>query len=176
LLNVRKHAGGPRGTRGAPAGFVDSCSSAPWFGGFERPEELAFGAGAARAEWLRTSGSAEPPVVAPDSWLLRVSYERGRSTSMRFREGDSSAPGTGGAVVAHSPGTSARQLTLADPGEAFIVSNVRRASAPSCGFASPLPDSAPRRALASSRNVPVRRILASRCSTPGRAIARAMAA
>jgi REP element-mobilizing transposase RayT len=71
--------GGPRGTREPPAGFVDSCSSAPWFVGFERPEELAFGAHAARAEWLRTSGSAEPPVVAPDSWLLRRSPQRVRS-------------------------------------------------------------------------------------------------
>ena len=32
LLNAHKHGSG------APAGFVDGCSSAPWFDGFARPE------------------------------------------------------------------------------------------------------------------------------------------
>jgi REP element-mobilizing transposase RayT len=73
LLNVRKHARAPR----APvAGFVDSCSSAPWFRGFSRPEGLAFGAARARAEWTRAHGSAEPPVVPARSWLLRVGHRR----------------------------------------------------------------------------------------------------
>lgn len=70
LLNVRKHALARR-RDGVPAGFVDSRSSAAWFRDFARPEELAFGAHAARAEWLRTSGSAEPPVVEASLWLLR---------------------------------------------------------------------------------------------------------
>jgi len=59
-----------------PAGFVDSRSSAAWFGGFGRPEELAFGALEVRSEWLRTSGSSDPPVVEPSSWLLRVGQRR----------------------------------------------------------------------------------------------------
>jgi len=99
LLNARKHArasersrtlprrASPRsaaphwlpfdtGMAGIPSGFVDSRSSAPWFRGFSRPEELAFGAQQARDEWLRTSGSAEPPVVPPDCWLLRAGQQR----------------------------------------------------------------------------------------------------
>src|SRR6185295_716057 len=55
-----------------PAGFVDSCSSAPWFHGFSRPEALIFGAHQVRAEWLRTSGCLEPPVVPARCWLLRM--------------------------------------------------------------------------------------------------------
>jgi putative transposase len=66
LLNARKHE-----RRSVPAGFVDGCSSAPWFQCFSRPQVLAFGAREARAEWLRASGSTDPPVVAPESWLLR---------------------------------------------------------------------------------------------------------
>jgi REP element-mobilizing transposase RayT len=62
-----------------PAGFVDSRSSAAWFGGFGRPEELAFGALEVRSEWLRTSGSSDPPVVEPSSWLLRVGQRRAGS-------------------------------------------------------------------------------------------------
>lgn len=94
LLNARKHTRGPRGRAGAlataphgfarssaqdanvPSGFVDPRSSAPWFRSFSRPGELAFGAQSARAEWLRASGSAEPPVVRPATWLLRVGQRR----------------------------------------------------------------------------------------------------
>jgi REP element-mobilizing transposase RayT len=91
LLNARKHArirhqsaqatgfhGLPlaAGADGIPNGFVDSCSSAPWFGGFDRPEGLAFGARAARSEWLRTSGCSEPPVVPPGCWLLCSGQQR----------------------------------------------------------------------------------------------------
>ena len=94
LLNVHKHARDPKGSAGAlerqraesrgereevPAGFVDSRSSAAWFGGFGRPEELAFGALEVRSEWLRTSGSSDPPVVEPSSWLLRVGQRRAGS-------------------------------------------------------------------------------------------------
>jgi putative transposase len=66
LLNARKHA-----RQAVPAGFVDQRSSAPWFEGFSRPLELAFGAREARSEWLHASGSRDPPVVAPGTWLLR---------------------------------------------------------------------------------------------------------
>jgi putative transposase len=94
LLNVRKHTRAPQGSAGAPAqraararapqgsagvpaGFVDTRSSAPWFGGFSRPAELGFGARQARLEWERSSGSAEPPVATARSWLLRHEQTRG---------------------------------------------------------------------------------------------------
>jgi REP element-mobilizing transposase RayT len=67
LLNARKHE-----RAAVPAGFVDDRSSAPWFRSFSRPVELAFGAREARAEWLRTSGSRDPPVVEAKAWLLRA--------------------------------------------------------------------------------------------------------
>jgi REP element-mobilizing transposase RayT len=67
LLNARKH-----GSQAVPAGFVDSCSSAPWFDGFARPVALVFGAREARSAWSRVSGAREPPVVAPKVWLLRA--------------------------------------------------------------------------------------------------------
>jgi REP element-mobilizing transposase RayT len=70
LLNARKH------TRAVPCGFVDPCSSAPWFPGFARPDTLTFGARAARAECRRHCDSTAPPVVAPRSWLLRVGLQR----------------------------------------------------------------------------------------------------
>jgi putative transposase len=76
LLNARKHARTAQGSDGIPNGFVDSRSSAPWFRGFSRPDSLAFGARAARDEWLRASGSSEPPVVPPGSWLLRGGQQR----------------------------------------------------------------------------------------------------
>ena len=47
LLNARKHHASR--SRTLPPGFVDACSSAPWFDGFRRPIELAFGARQARA-------------------------------------------------------------------------------------------------------------------------------
>ncbi|MEO8181760.1 MAG: transposase [Deltaproteobacteria bacterium] len=102
LLNIRKHARAPQGSAGAlverpkapprapqgsagalverpkepSAGFVDACSSAPWFFDFSRPLELAFGSREARAEWARASGSGEPPVAPPGSWLLRAGWKR----------------------------------------------------------------------------------------------------
>ena len=79
LLNIRKHARAAQWSAGAatvPAGFVDARSSAPWFGGFRRPEGLAFGADLARAEWARASGSSEPPVAPPGTWLLRAGWKR----------------------------------------------------------------------------------------------------
>ena len=102
LLNVRKHFRGPKGPAEAPvksrkesllrgpkgpaeappasthvpvSGFVDGCSSAPWFVDFERPPALVFGARAAQAQWERESGG-EPPVAAPRSWLLRTGWKR----------------------------------------------------------------------------------------------------
>jgi len=74
LLNALKHAGVARssGLDGIATGFVDSRSSAPWFRDFARPEELAFGARAAREDWQRASGSTEPPVVRARTWLLRT--------------------------------------------------------------------------------------------------------
>jgi len=68
LLNARKHQ------TSAP-GFIDDCSSAPWFGGFVRPDELAFGAAQTRERW-RSSSGVEAPVVPAQSWLLRHSTRR----------------------------------------------------------------------------------------------------
>lgn len=72
LLNARKHE---RGSSRIVDGFVDPCSSAPWFDGFSRPQELVFGGQSSRDEWA-SGGSDEPPVVLPRTWLLRVGYKR----------------------------------------------------------------------------------------------------
>jgi putative transposase len=69
LLNASKHE---RAT--IPPGFVDPCSSAPWFGGFARPPALAFGAREVQAQWALHG--ADPPVVPPQTWLLRIGYTR----------------------------------------------------------------------------------------------------
>jgi len=66
LSNARKHL---RGSAGLPAGFVDGCSSAPWFVGWTRPKSLAF---VARAS-TRDQGS---PVVPARTWLLRIGWRR----------------------------------------------------------------------------------------------------
>jgi REP element-mobilizing transposase RayT len=80
LLNARKHQRTPGSPRAAsreelPTGFVDPCSSAPWFDGFSRPPELAFGAAEARRRWRASSGR-EAPVVAARTWLLRTGLRR----------------------------------------------------------------------------------------------------
>ena len=79
LLNVRKHAragsSGSLSWRDTPAGFVDSRSSAPWFDGFQRPGELAFGARQARVEW-RARSELEAPVVPAKTWLLLHASDR----------------------------------------------------------------------------------------------------
>ena len=81
LLNARKHqrSGRSGGTldaeRTLPPGFIDTCSSAPWFDGFSRPSELAFGARAARAAWSATS-TLEAPVAPPRTWLLQIGAGR----------------------------------------------------------------------------------------------------
>ncbi|HEU4579806.1 MAG TPA: transposase [Polyangiaceae bacterium] len=80
LLNARKHQRAPGSARAAtqaelPTGFVDSCSSAPWFDGFSRPAELAFGAASARRRW-RVSSEREAPVVPARTWLLRRGVRR----------------------------------------------------------------------------------------------------
>jgi REP element-mobilizing transposase RayT len=80
LLNVKKHhaqSGG--GSEHVPPGFVDPRSSAAWFHGFGRPEELAFGAHAVRSEWFRASASTDPPVAEGSVWLLRVGQSRAGS-------------------------------------------------------------------------------------------------
>jgi REP element-mobilizing transposase RayT len=64
LLNARKHERRPCSI---PAGFIDSCSSAPWFDGWNRPRELCFSV---------DSSPSESPVVAPRTWLLRVGFKR----------------------------------------------------------------------------------------------------
>ncbi len=64
LLNAHKHA------RSVAPGFIDTRSSAPWFDGFQRPLELAFGASRARARWPARS-ELDAPVVPARSWLLR---------------------------------------------------------------------------------------------------------
>src|SRR6185436_15574554 len=78
LLNARKHTPAPRsaGLDGIAPGFVDSCSSAPWFHAFARPETLAFGAREARDDWQRANGSAEPPVEPARTWLMRSCLQR----------------------------------------------------------------------------------------------------
>ena len=90
LLNARKHqrsTGSPRGAIRAelPTGFVDSCSSAPWFNGFERPPArrgpverpaaLAFGGARVRERW-RASSERQAPVVPARTWLLRRGVRR----------------------------------------------------------------------------------------------------
>jgi REP element-mobilizing transposase RayT len=80
LLNARKHQRSARARRAAteaelPTGFVDSCSSAPWFDGFSRPAELAFGAASARRRW-RACSEREAPVVPARTWLLRRGVRR----------------------------------------------------------------------------------------------------
>ncbi|HEU4580393.1 MAG TPA: transposase [Polyangiaceae bacterium] len=92
LLNARKHQRSPRPPRAAveaelPTGFVDSCSSAPWFDGFSRPAELAFGAASARRRW-RASSEREAPVVPARTWLLR----RGARRYAAFDVDDAPAP------------------------------------------------------------------------------------
>jgi REP element-mobilizing transposase RayT len=71
LLNVRKHA--PPGS--LALGFVDSRSSAAWFDGFSRPQQLAFGAEQVRAEW-RARSELEAPVLRAKTWLLRHGIRR----------------------------------------------------------------------------------------------------
>jgi hypothetical protein len=79
LLNVRKHARAGSSSVVAwgdtPSGFVDRRSSAPWFDGFQRPAELAFGARQARADWCASS-ELEAPVVPASTWLLRQGSQR----------------------------------------------------------------------------------------------------
>lgn len=71
LLNARKHE---RGRSVVPHGYVDACSSAPWFDDFHRPPELVFGARSVREEWAKNCPA--PPVVAPRTWLLRTGHKR----------------------------------------------------------------------------------------------------
>jgi len=80
LLNARKHQRTIRPPRESteselPTGFVDVCSSAPWFDGFARPAELAFGAESARQRW-RARSEREAPVVLARTWLLRWGMRR----------------------------------------------------------------------------------------------------
>jgi hypothetical protein len=90
LLNVHKHEGRGaraderrrvradegRAVRAVPFGFVDPCSSAPWFGGFARPSGLVFGAAECRADFARGGLAEDAPVVAARTWLLGVGYRR----------------------------------------------------------------------------------------------------
>jgi REP element-mobilizing transposase RayT len=91
LLNGRKHQRSTRPPRAAieaelSSGFVDPCSSAPWFDGFSRPAELAFGAASARRRWRACSERAAP-VVPARTWLLR----RGARRYARFDVDDAPA-------------------------------------------------------------------------------------
>lgn len=76
LLNARKHQRDQAredlslSAESVAPGFVDTRSSAPWFTGFRRPIELAFGAARARARW-RACSELEAPVVPAQTWLLR---------------------------------------------------------------------------------------------------------
>jgi hypothetical protein len=112
LLNVRKHEGRARddagrgaraegergvraderrGVRAVPFGFVDPCSSAPWFEGFARPGGLVFGAAEGRADFARGGLAEDAPVVGARTWLLRVSYRRAGAFDV-----DDAPGGTGG--------------------------------------------------------------------------------
>ena len=64
LVNFRKHA-----SWRAPAGFIDSCSSARWFDGWDRPRALCFG----RKDRM---DAGEPPTVLPRTWLLSTGWRR----------------------------------------------------------------------------------------------------
>jgi REP element-mobilizing transposase RayT len=77
LLNARKHQRTTRssGEVSVPTGFVDACSSAPWFDGFARPAELALGAESARQRW-RAGSERAAPVVPARTWLLRRGARR----------------------------------------------------------------------------------------------------
>jgi REP element-mobilizing transposase RayT len=77
LLNARKHQRSPRKVAASelPMGFVDSCSSAPWFDGFGRPAALVFGAERGRQRW-RVCSEREAPVVPARTWLLRRGVRR----------------------------------------------------------------------------------------------------
>ncbi len=74
LLNAGKHAG----ARALPAGFVNPCSSAAWFAGWNRPRSLVFGSEAAASHGAGRTQLPPPPipVVAARTWLLRVGYRR----------------------------------------------------------------------------------------------------
>jgi REP element-mobilizing transposase RayT len=82
LLNARKHQrltaleGLSLPAEAVAPGFVDTRSSAPWFDGFRRPLELAFGAARARARW-RVCSKLEAPVVRAKTWLLRRGSRQG---------------------------------------------------------------------------------------------------
>ncbi len=71
LLNARKHQ-----RAAVPTGFIDPCSSAPWFPHFPRPHELAFGSSQALRDWQRASHSSTPPVATPRTWLLTIGFLR----------------------------------------------------------------------------------------------------
>jgi REP element-mobilizing transposase RayT len=65
LQNARKHGVVPPR---APRRWVDPCSSAPWFDGWQGPIELPAG----DPRWRTT----RPPVASPRTWLLRVGWRR----------------------------------------------------------------------------------------------------
>jgi REP element-mobilizing transposase RayT len=71
LLNARKHRRSQ-----PPRGFVDECSSAAWFGAFARPAALAFGARQCRARFAQLLPELGAPIARPQSWLLRVGFQR----------------------------------------------------------------------------------------------------
>ena len=66
LSNLRKHA---RGARQLPAGFIDGCSSAMWFDGWNRPRALCFVAGS-------IPQGTELPVMRARTWLLSAGWRR----------------------------------------------------------------------------------------------------
>lgn len=69
LGNARRHAA----QRDAPhpPGWVDGCSSAPWFDGFTRAEPQVWALGLADVDF-----ALGPPVVAASVWLLRFGWRR----------------------------------------------------------------------------------------------------
>jgi putative transposase len=74
LNNARKHGAD------LPNGFVDACSSAPWFEGWTRPRALAF-------VMNGKLQARDPPVVPPKTWLLRVGYRRARGFDVDEAQG-----------------------------------------------------------------------------------------
>lgn len=67
LCNFQKHSA-PSDRR--LVGFMDGCSSAPWFDGWKIPDATE------RALGLHRSILGDPPVASPRTWLLRSGYRK----------------------------------------------------------------------------------------------------
>lgn len=77
LANARRHSA--QRAAAHPPGWVDACSSAPWFDGFSRDAGVTSPRAGPR-EWALGLSDidfrAAPPVLPARSWLLRVGWRR----------------------------------------------------------------------------------------------------